>query len=163
MSNGMSPVVNHMNAGNQPRQPGTQQQQAMPSRPLQPMRQFNVRPVPGAANIPSSAGMSPLGDQLAMRPAPPPHNQRRVDLGERLYPLVLEYDSARASKITGMLLSLPESEVLAFMQSKEELKAKVEEAIKVIEKRQKGAEQQASQNRGDIDAAGTATVSAKEA
>lgn len=63
--------------------------------------------------------------------------QRRQHLGEKLFPLIREFDEARAGKITGMLLErykkTPE-ELLKLANTPEELKKKVNEAIGVLDK-----------------------------
>ena len=64
----------------------------------------------------------------------PPETQKQL-LGEALYPLVvkaLPENSDKAPKITGMLLEMEPSEVLATIDSEDELKAKVGEALTVL-------------------------------
>ena len=54
-------------------------------------------------------------------------------LGERLYPLVHAQQPERAGKITGMLLELDPYEVKALIEDEEARRAKVQEAIEVLE------------------------------
>ena len=57
-------------------------------------------------------------------------------LGERLYPLIESSHPDLASKITGMLLEIDNSELLHMLESRESLKAKVEEAVAVLQAHQ---------------------------
>lgn len=58
-------------------------------------------------------------------------------IGERLYPLVsqMQPDLAFATKITGMLLELDNTELLHLLESRESLEAKVKEAVAVLQAR----------------------------
>ena len=56
--------------------------------------------------------------------------------GERLYPLIESSHPDLASKITGMLLEIDNSELLHMLESRESLKAKVEEAVAVLQAHQ---------------------------
>lgn len=58
-------------------------------------------------------------------------DQKRT-LGERLYPLVQEIYPNLAQKLTGMLLGVDNAEVIHLLESKESLKAKLEEGISVL-------------------------------
>lgn len=58
--------------------------------------------------------------------------QRKVALGESLYPHVSSLQPKRAAKITGMILEMPNHEVEALLQDLSALKAKVEEAVTVL-------------------------------
>jgi polyadenylate-binding protein len=54
-------------------------------------------------------------------------------LGERLFPLIQRMYPELAGKLTGMLLELDNSELLYMLESQESLKAKVEEAVAVLQ------------------------------
>ncbi|EDW60772.1 polyadenylate-binding protein [Drosophila virilis] len=54
-------------------------------------------------------------------------------LGERLYPMIERMHAALAGKITGMLLEIENSELLHMLEDQEALKAKVEEAVAVLQ------------------------------
>jgi len=69
-----------------------------------------------------------------------------VVTGERLYPLIEASHPDLASKITGMLLEIDNSELLHMLESRESLKAKVEEAVAVLQAHQHKV-QQSRQNR----------------
>jgi polyadenylate-binding protein len=61
-----------------------------------------------------------------------PEERRKVEIGERLYPLVLNYEPEKAPKITGMLLEMENAEIIELLDSPLALKNKVEEALKVL-------------------------------
>jgi len=61
----------------------------------------------------------------------PPQEQKQM-LGERLFPLIHNMHPELAGKITGMLLEIDISELLYMLESRESLKAKVEEAVAVL-------------------------------
>lgn len=78
-------------------------------------------------------GQEPL--TASMLAAAPPHEQKQM-LGERLYPLIEAQHPALASKITGMLLEIDNSELLHMLESRDSLKAKMEEAVAVLQAHQ---------------------------
>lgn len=59
--------------------------------------------------------------------------EQKKCLGERLFPLISQVQPARAGKITGMLLEMGNGELLHLLKSPEALKAKVMEAVSVLE------------------------------
>lgn len=61
-----------------------------------------------------------------------PQEQKQI-LGERLYPMIERMHSNLAGKITGMLLEIENSELLHMIEDNEALKAKVEEAVAVLQ------------------------------
>jgi polyadenylate-binding protein len=65
----------------------------------------------------------------------PPQEQKQM-LGERLFPLIQSMYPELAGKITGMLLEIDNSELLHMLESRESLKAKVEEAVAVLQAHQ---------------------------
>jgi len=67
--------------------------------------------------------------------AAPPHEQKQM-LGERLFPLIQRMYPDLAGKITGMLLEIDNSELLHMLEHQESLKAKVEEAVAVLQAHQ---------------------------
>ncbi|CAF1461960.1 unnamed protein product [Rotaria sp. Silwood1] len=54
-------------------------------------------------------------------------------LGERLFPLIQQIQLELVGKITGMLLEIDNTELLYMLESSELLKAKVEEAIAILQ------------------------------
>jgi polyadenylate-binding protein len=61
----------------------------------------------------------------------PPQEQKQL-LGERLFPLIQSMYPELAGKITGMLLEIDNSELLHMLESRESLKAKVNETVAVL-------------------------------
>jgi polyadenylate-binding protein len=54
-------------------------------------------------------------------------------LGERLYPIIHSMHPEWAGKITGMLLEIDNAELLHMLDSPKSLKAKVDEAVDVLQ------------------------------
>jgi len=61
-------------------------------------------------------------------------------LGNKLYPLVEQLDPEQAGKVTGMLLEMDKLEILHLLESPEALRAKVSEAIVVLQRTQASAD-----------------------
>ncbi|XP_004496416.1 polyadenylate-binding protein 3 isoform X2 [Cicer arietinum] len=69
-----------------------------------------------------------------------PENQRMM-LGEHLYPLVDRLTpNQHTAKVTGMLLEMDQSEVIHLIESPEDLKIKVSEALQVLHEAASGSE-----------------------
>lgn len=83
-----------------------------------------------AVNVP---GQEPL--TATMLATAPPQEQKQM-LGERLFPLIQLMHQDLAGKITGMLLEIDNSELLHMLESRESLKAKVDEAVAVLQAHQ---------------------------
>ena len=62
--------------------------------------------------------------------------QQKQMLGERLFPLIQGMYPDLAGKITGMLLDIDNSDLLHMLEHPESLKAKVEEAVAVLQAHQ---------------------------
>lgn len=54
-------------------------------------------------------------------------------LGEKIFPLIARLQPEMAGKITGMMLEMDNSELLILLESPEQLKHKVDEALRVLE------------------------------
>ncbi|CAK9063602.1 unnamed protein product [Durusdinium trenchii] len=54
-------------------------------------------------------------------------------IGERLFPAISKHQPELAGKITGMMLEMDNSELLILLDSEHQLKAKVDEAMRVLE------------------------------
>ena len=78
-------------------------------------------------------GQEPL--TASMLAAAPPQEQKQM-LGERLFPLIQCMYPSLTGKITGMLLEIDNSELLHMLEHNESLKAKVEEAVAVLQAHQ---------------------------
>lgn len=123
-----------------PTQPGAVAQQ-LPSFKYTP----NVRNPPPAgqqagvqAQVPSQQAVVVQGQEpltTSMLAAAPLQEQKQM-LGERLFPLIQVMHQELAGKITGMLLEIDNSELLHMLESRESLKAKVEEAVAVLQAHQ---------------------------
>lgn len=134
-------MPNVMNGGAMGGAPGAQQQlqrpqmpqkyrpQVLPGQPQQQLGQL-AAPNPQAINVP---GQEPL--TTGMLAAAQPQEQKQM-LGERLYPLIQSMHPEWAGKITGMLLEIDNAELLHMLDSRESLKAKVDEAVVVLQAHQ---------------------------
>jgi len=96
--------------------------QAVPGQQVQPVQ------MPPAQAL-HAQGQDPL--TASMLAEAPPQEQKQM-LGERLFPLIHNMYPELAGKITGMLLEIDNSELLHMLESRESLKAKVEEAVAVL-------------------------------
>lgn len=124
---GMAPT------GPPPRGPTYKYTAAMrnPPVPVATAQQAQVPQVPPQAVL--VQGQEPL--TASMLAAAPPQEQKQM-LGERLFPLIQSMYPDLAGKITGMLLEIDNSELLHMLESRESLKAKVEEAVAVLQAHQ---------------------------
>ena len=52
-------------------------------------------------------------------------------LGEKIFPMISRIHPEMAGKITGMMLEMDNSELLMLVESPDQLKAKVDEALRV--------------------------------
>ena len=64
-----------------------------------------------------------------------PSEQKQM-IGERLFPKVQKFQPVMAGKITGMLLEIDNTELLHMLDNHELLKAKVGEAVQVLQAHQ---------------------------
>lgn len=83
-----------------------------------------------AVNIQGHEPLTP-----SMLAAALPAEQKQM-LGERLFPLIQRMYPELAGKITGMLLEIDNSELLHMLEHNDSLKAKVEEAVAVLQAHQ---------------------------
>lgn len=91
---------------------------------------------PGAPQPPQAQQAVVIGGQEPLTPsmlAAATSQEQKQMLGERLFPLIRNMNSELAGKITGMLLEIDNSELLHMLEHHESLKAKVEEAIAVLQ------------------------------
>ncbi|KAG2552880.1 polyadenylate-binding protein 4-like [Panicum virgatum] len=82
-----------------------------------------------------------------------PEEQKNL-LGNRLYPLVERHQPELVSKITGMLLELDNSEVVALLCSSEMLSAKVDECVQLLHATKPKTEDQDALHLGLMESAG---------
>lgn len=78
-------------------------------------------------------GQEPLTASLLATATP---SEQKQMIGERLFPLVQDYQPHLAGKITGMLLEIDNTELLHMLESRDLLRAKVEEAVQVLQAHQ---------------------------
>lgn len=131
-------TASQMRPNAQAAMPQTQQRQYQYKQgirnPQEQVAMAQVQPVqqvtPQAVVIP---GQAPLTS--SMLAAAPPQEQKQM-LGERLFPLIQQMHAELAGKITGMLLEIDNSELLHMLESRESLKAKVAEAVAVLQAHQ---------------------------
>merc|ERR1712176_676465 len=95
-----------------------------------------VPPGPGPQPPQVSQQMPPEGALTASALASASPEMQKNMIGERLYPLIHQSQPDLAGKITGMLLEMDNSELLHLLESPEALKAKIDEAIQVLEAHQ---------------------------
>merc|ERR1719491_2932671 len=95
----------------QPQQQPQQQQQQQ-----QPQAQAQA-PAPGGPLTAAALAAAPAGVQKQM-------------LGEKLFPAISRCQPDLAGKITGMMLEMDNSELLMLLESEQQLKSKVDEAMR---------------------------------
>merc|ERR1719364_347450 len=86
--------------------------------------------MPGAAPAPQPAG--PM-NTASLANAPP--GMQKQMLGEKIFPMISRIHPEMAGKITGMMLEMDNSELLMLIESPDQLKSKVDEALRVLESR----------------------------
>lgn len=97
--------------------------QAVPGQPMPPV------PMAGPTPALHVQGQEPLTASMLAEALP---QEQKQMLGERLFPLIHSMYPDLAGKITGMLLEIDNSELLHMLESRDSLKAKVEEAVAVL-------------------------------
>jgi polyadenylate-binding protein len=117
-------------------------QQQIP-RPQQLQQKYRPQAVPGGSQTAGGVPVAPASINVpgqeplttGMLAAAQPQEQKQM-LGERLYPLIHSMHPEWAGKITGMLLEIDNAELLHMLDSRESLKAKVDEAVVVLQAHQ---------------------------
>ncbi|RDX74209.1 Polyadenylate-binding protein 3 [Mucuna pruriens] len=106
--------------------------------PMMPMS-FDGSGVPAAHNDNQRPGAHSTTLASALASATP--ENQRIMLGEHLYPLVERLTPNQyTAKVTGMLLEMDQSEVINLIESPEDLKIKVSEAMQVLREAASGSE-----------------------
>merc|ERR1719215_2498973 len=98
-------------------------------------------PMGGAPTAPQPQAQQPQQQQPAAVPggpltaaalaAAPPGVQKQM-LGEKLFPAISKYQPELAGKITGMMLEMDNSDLLILLESEQQLRTKVDEAMRVL-------------------------------
>jgi len=98
-----------------------------------PGQQMGARPgmMPGQPMM--GAQPRPGADMTASNLANAPPGMQKQMLGEKIFPLIARLQPEMAGKITGMMLEMDNSELLILLESPEQLKMKVDEALRVLE------------------------------
>lgn len=117
----MRPMMPQMQGMQQQPQQQPQQQQQMQSQQQQQQPQAQAQaPSPGGPLTAAALAAAPAGVQKQM-------------LGEKLFPAISRCQPDLAGKITGMMLEMDNSELLMLLESEQQLKSKVDEAMRVLE------------------------------
>jgi len=117
-----------------PMQPMPMMRPGMPPMPQGPQGARPPAPQPAAPASGNMGGGGGGGQPLtpAGLAAAPPAVQKQL-IGERLYSQVAKQQPELAGKITGMMLEMDNSELLMLLDSEQQLKGKVDEALRVLE------------------------------
>merc|ERR1719224_339732 len=91
-----------------------------------PMQPRPMGMMPGAQPAPQPGGA--VSSSLANAP---PGMQKQM-LGEKTFPMISRIHPEMAGKITGMMLEMDNSELLMLIETPDQLKGKVDEAMRVI-------------------------------
>merc|ERR1719482_1611881 len=97
-----------------------------------PMQQQRPMGAP-MAQRPPMGGMPQMGQSAASTLANAPPGMQKQMLGEKIFPMISRIHPEMAGKITGMMLEMDNSELLMLVESPDQLKAKVDEALRVLE------------------------------
>merc|ERR1719324_2154674 len=87
----------------------------------------------GGKGGPMGGKPRPGADMTASNLANAPPGMQKQMLGEKIFPLIARLQPEMAGKITGMMLEMDNSELLILLESPEQLKMKVDEALRVLE------------------------------
>merc|ERR1712012_1329517 len=110
---------------------GMMRPQMMGMMPQQMGKQPGLGGPPGGM---CGAAPPPAGGPLsaAALAAAPPSVQKQM-IVEKLYPAIMKYQPELAGKITGMMLEMDNSELLILLESEQQLRNKVVDALRVLE------------------------------
>merc|ERR1712196_13938 len=97
-------------------------------RPMMPQMQGGPRPAAPMPTPQPAPGGALNASALA---AAPPAVQKQM-IGEKLYPAIAKFQPELAGKVTGMMLEMDNSELLMLLESDQQLKIKVDEALLVL-------------------------------
>jgi len=113
-----------------PPMPGMMPMAPRPGMPM-PAGPPGARPAgPPGAPMPPPSTSGPLNASVLA--AAPPAVQKQM-IGEKLFPAISKHQPDLAGKITGMMLEMDNSELLMLLESDNQLKNKVDEAMRVLQ------------------------------
>merc|ERR1719329_1902410 len=98
-------------------------------RPPMPMQGAPQGARPSMPQQGAPAGGAPLN--AAALAAAPPAVQKQM-IGEKLFPQIAKINPDMAGKITGMMLEMDNSELIMLLESEQQLRSKVNEAVTVL-------------------------------
>merc|ERR1719329_1295474 len=97
---------------------------------MRPPQQQQLQQQQAAQQQPAPAPGGTL-NAAALANAPPAVQKQMI--GEKLYPAIAKYHPDMAGKITGMMLEMDNSELLIMLESDQQLRHKVDEAMRVLD------------------------------
>eukprot|EP00974_Lingulodinium_polyedra_P105401 10205992-Lingulodinium_polyedra.AAC.1 len=96
-------------------------------------RQAGMRPeAPAYDPAQGNGGTGAPLHRAALAAAPP--SAQKLMIGERLLPAVAKYQPTIAGKITGMMLEMDNSELLSLLESEQQLRSTIGEAMRILER-----------------------------
>merc|ERR1719230_1013886 len=98
--------------------------------PMQQMPQGARPPMPQQQQA-APQGAAPQPFNASTLANAPPAVQKQM-IGERLYPQIAKIHPEMAGKVTGMMLEMDNSELLMLLESEQQLRSKVTEALQVL-------------------------------
>merc|ERR1712039_559051 len=120
--------------------PGMPNPQMMAQKGMMP--QMGQKGMPGPGQMPQGGQQPPQPQAQGGAPGAPlnaaalaaanPSVQKQM-IGEKLYPAIARFQPELAGKITGMMLEMDNSELLILLESDQQLKVKVDEALNVLQ------------------------------
>merc|ERR1719324_1348997 len=87
-------------------------------------------PMPQQQQAPQQPAAAQGLNASALAAAPPAVQKQMI--GEKLFPLIAKIQPDMAGKVTGMMLEMDNSELLMLLESEQQLRSKVNEALQVL-------------------------------
>merc|ERR1719487_2712218 len=97
--------------------------------PMQQMPQGARPAMPQHQQAPPQGGPQPF-NASTLANAPPAVQKQMI--GEKLYPAIAKIAPDMAGKVTGMMLEMDNSELLMLLESEQQLRSKIAEALQVL-------------------------------
>mmetsp|Transcript_29826 Transcript_29826/g.83790 ORF Transcript_29826/g.83790 Transcript_29826/m.83790 type:complete len:163 (-) Transcript_29826:449-937(-) len=128
MPGGMQPMMGMPQMGMM--RPGMGMMPGMMPGGMRPGMMPQQMPRPAAAPSQAQQGAGAPLSAAALAAAPPSVQKQMI--GEKLFPMIAKYQPELAGKITGMMLEMDNSELLILLESEQQMKGKVDEALRVL-------------------------------